>query len=114
MTVQIVTQAVFKKVAAPLDLIPLINSEHRAASMLKALCRHHPDAVDADSLMNYGGLREGHQRAAFHWWMMRINDRLPRTGWRVEDVGRNGVRLARITPEHQRMLEERLNREAAA
>lgn len=85
--------------------------------MLIAMCGHHPRIFAREELMQIGNFRVTQLGAlcaftAFHWWMLRINDRLPRTGWRVNDV--QNYRLTPITKEHAERLEWRLNRQASA
>jgi hypothetical protein len=48
---------------------------------------------------------------AFEFWLLRINDTLPRTGWRINDV--HHYRLTPITAEHEAWLSHKLNAVAA-
>lgn len=104
----------FQRLAVPLDILPLIDRDHRGASMLIHMCRRHPLVYGRDDLMKVGGFSESVQGAicaytAFEWTILRINDRLPRTGWRIN----GSYRLEMISDEQAAWLTRRLNGVAA-
>ncbi len=117
LTVPLVTPQRFRRFETPASIVPVINREHRGALMAIAMCSQHPRIFTRDQLMaagNFSVARQGPLCAftAFHWWILRINDWLPRTGWRVNDF--QNYRLTQITREHAAWLEWKLNRRGTA
>lgn len=89
----------FRRYAEPSAIADAIDSDHRMASVLNAMCFRHPRVFNRRELMNIGGFAVPGDGVtpftSFHYWMLRVNDTLPRTGWRVDDT--QGFRLAPIS-----------------
>ena len=106
----------FSRLADPKEILPLIDRNHRGASMLSSLCAQYPRIFTERELMWVGQFKVDTMGpicafTAFHFWILRINDRLPRTGWRINDT--NNFRLEPISADQAAVLEQRLNRRAA-
>lgn len=105
----IITLKGFHKCERPLDVVRFIDKSHRAAGMLAAICRRPNLRYDRSELMEIGGFVATRFQpltpfTAFHFWILRINDTLPRTGWRIRD----DYRIERISAEHENRLILRL------
>lgn len=89
----IVSLTTFKRYPSPSEILPLINSEHRGAALLAHMCSRYPHFARRRELMEAGGFTISIcggpvlAAASFEFWIMRINDRLPRTGWRIATDG---------------------------
>ncbi len=102
----------FERLTLPRDIDPLINRDHRMARVLITMIFNHPRIYSRPELMKIGGFLAVDgvtEFSAFHFWMLRINDTLPRTGWRVNDNA--GYRLTPVTKAHEDELRYRLNGE---
>jgi hypothetical protein len=109
MTKPIITATKYGRREQPQDIIPVVDREHEAARILIAMCQTYPRIYTRHELMRIGGFhrRDGvTEYTSFHWWMLRINDTLPRTGWRINDT--SNYRLQSITAEHEVALIRKL------
>lgn len=83
----------FKRHPSPEGILPLINSEHRGAALLAHICSRYPHFSRRRELMVAGGFTISMcggpicAPAAFEFWILRINDRLPRASWRISTDG---------------------------
>lgn len=109
----IISATRFKRYPSPSEILPLINSEHRGAALLAHMCSRYPHFARRRELMEAGGFTVSIcggpicAPVAFEYWIMRINDRLPRTGWRIATEGAV-YKLEPIERGQERMLIERL------
>lgn len=109
----IITSERFDRLDHPRKIDALIYRQHRMAKLLLAMCYNHPRIYSRDELMAIGGFTSAAcggpicAITSFHFWMLRINDTLPRTGWRVNDA--SGYRLTPITLAQEAELRHRLN-----
>src|SRR5688572_21668724 len=111
---EIVKLTQYRPIIEPGSIEPFVNPNHRGASMLRAMCRDPARAFTRYELMAIGGFNAAAcggplcAITAFHWWIMRINDRLPRTGWRIAE-GVSSYFLTKIAPDHADRLRRKLN-----
>lgn len=104
----IITLSGFHKCERPQDVVRFISRDHPAASILRAICLAPHIAFDVRELVNVAGFSTGHVIARVEFWLMRINDTLPRTGWEINSERR----IQRISPQHENRLILKLGRAA--
>ncbi|HTV69301.1 MAG TPA: hypothetical protein VMF90_12260 [Rhizobiaceae bacterium] len=112
----IITSDKFERLDHPRAIAPLVEKNHRMTTVLVTMLFHHPRIWNRAELLSIGGFIDNGDHVthltSFHYWMLRINDTLPRTGWRVNDA--QGYRLVRVSLEQERTLRARLNGPLAA
>lgn len=106
----IITASHYRRYADPADIVRIIDRGHRGAKLLTAMCMRSARIWTRRELMEAGGFipppgwtDDGVTHfTAFEFWLLRINDTLPRTGWRINDV--HNYRLQAISPEQESWL----------
>ena len=89
----IISATRFKRYPSPSDILPLINVSHRGSRLLAHMCSRYPNTQRRRDLMEATGFTVAAcggpicAAASFEFQILRINDRLPRTGWRIATDG---------------------------
>ena len=101
----IITLKKFRKCERPQAVLLHMRRDHPAAEVLRAICLEPGRAFKRHELIPLLNRQNiGCAAAAFEFWILRINDTLPRTGWRLRD----DYRIERISAEHENRLILRL------
>jgi len=100
----------FRKCDRPQAVLLHLRRDHPAAELLRAICLEPGRVFSRPELVKLLrlGWNVGHANAALEFWILRINDSLPRTGWRIRD----DYRIERISAEHENRLRLRLGEAA--
>lgn len=75
-------------VDVPLDILDIVDGDHRGYQMLRCLINRHPISTERNLLIKVGGFAvQGPVcgPAAFEFWILQLNIDLPKLGWRIAD-----------------------------
>jgi hypothetical protein len=90
------------------EIISACDSRHPGHPIVKLLTHYYPRPITREALRKISNTdgKEPRHAASFEWLILRINDTLPLTGWRIHEDG-DRYHLKQITDEHhQRLLEK--------
>lgn len=102
----------------PGEILRHVNQSHRGHQIVRAFAKDPNKAFPKAELMAIGRFSASEQgnavsaATAFYWWIERVNDRLPRLGWYIAQVGSHFT-LTRISRAEEELLTSRLNGSAA-
>jgi hypothetical protein len=87
------------------EAMSVLNADHKGYPIVKLMTHYHPRPIKRDALRKVANLdgREPRHAASFEWLLLRINDTLPLTGWRIHEDG-DTYHLKTITEEHHKRL----------
>ena len=89
----------------PGEILRRLNSEHPGARLVSFMAMQYPRVIFRNTMRRVSDTDgdEPRHAASFEWLLLRINDTLPLTGWRIGEDGER-YRLARISQEHHDRL----------
>jgi hypothetical protein len=92
------------------DILKRLNSEHPGARLVSFMAMQHPRTITRATMRRISNTdgQEPRFAASFEWLLMRINDTLPLTGWKITDRHER-YRLERISQEHHERLVEQFH-----